>query len=402
MLRGLPLALVASATLAAQGPPVQNGPTGQAGLVETDPIRCWWRSSVGAVQIGEHFTVTLTCAVLDSDSVQVVPDETRLAAAVVQMAPFEVIGGSHPSDLQTGGRRFFQYHYTLRIISPDAIGQDISLPNLEIAYRVTSRLQSSASQQGRELSYLLPPHAVRVLSVVPEEAVDIRDTASIDFGRIESLTLRAGTLRIVGWTLVALAGLTVILALAGLARSTGRQLVVGRRGLSSRAIAGVAARELGAVERDAGAQGWSEPLIERALAAARLAGAQAIGAPIHQVTVANGAEPGGGRLLAPRRFGVGNATVLSASTTSRDIAKALDQNAAMNGNRRQELEDLGSALGTFSATLYGSGSDLDRSALDRAAGQALALARSVRSSMSTPQYFVRQWFSRSAAPEHKA
>ena len=44
------------------------------------------------------------------------------------MAPFEVVGGTHPADLRSGQRRFFQYHYTLRIINPDAIGQDVPIP----------------------------------------------------------------------------------------------------------------------------------------------------------------------------------------------------------------------------------------------------------------------------------
>ena len=49
--------------------------------------------------------------------------------------------------------------------------------------------------QGRDLTYVLPPHAVRVLSMVPADAPDIRDSAALDFGRIESLTFRAGAAR---------------------------------------------------------------------------------------------------------------------------------------------------------------------------------------------------------------
>src|SRR5688500_4116287 len=43
-------------------------------MVEMDPIRCWWRTSAGAVITGESFSVVLTCAVVETDSVQVVPD----------------------------------------------------------------------------------------------------------------------------------------------------------------------------------------------------------------------------------------------------------------------------------------------------------------------------------------
>src|SRR5262245_34928543 len=87
--------------------------------VALDAIRCWWRTE-GAIRIGQAFDVVLTCAVLDNDAVQVVPDETRLSPEVVQMAPFEVLGGSHPADVHSGPRRFLQYVYSLRIISPDS------------------------------------------------------------------------------------------------------------------------------------------------------------------------------------------------------------------------------------------------------------------------------------------
>ena len=78
-------------------------------MVEVDPIRCWWRTSSAAVRIGETFTVGLTCAVLEAEAVQVVPDESQLADSAIQLTPFEVVGGSHPPDLRSGQRRFFQY-----------------------------------------------------------------------------------------------------------------------------------------------------------------------------------------------------------------------------------------------------------------------------------------------------
>ncbi len=109
-----------------------SGPAG-SGTVEIDPIRCWARTSAGAVRIGETFTVTLTCAVLETELVQAVPDESKLGVTVVQMNPFEVVGGNHPADLRTSGRRFFQYDYNIRMINPDSIGQDVAVPLLQIS-----------------------------------------------------------------------------------------------------------------------------------------------------------------------------------------------------------------------------------------------------------------------------
>ena len=69
---------------------------GDSQNVEVDPIRCWTRTSAGAVRIGEPFAYMLTCAVIETEAVQVVADESRLGITVVQMTPFEVVGGTHP------------------------------------------------------------------------------------------------------------------------------------------------------------------------------------------------------------------------------------------------------------------------------------------------------------------
>src|SRR6059036_3566063 len=98
-----------------------------AQTVETDPLQCWWRTSAGAVRVGEPFTVVLTCAVLETDAATVVVDQSRLEPSVVQFAPFEVLGGSHGADLRTDLRRFFQYEYRLRLIAENLFGRDAAL-----------------------------------------------------------------------------------------------------------------------------------------------------------------------------------------------------------------------------------------------------------------------------------
>jgi hypothetical protein len=76
---------------------------------KTDPIQCWWRTSTGAVRVGETFSLVLTCAVVENDAAKVVVDQAKLEPSVIQLAPFEVVtGSSHGADLRTGDRRFFQ------------------------------------------------------------------------------------------------------------------------------------------------------------------------------------------------------------------------------------------------------------------------------------------------------
>ena len=121
------------------------------------------------------------------------------------MAPFEVVGGSHPADLRSGQRRFFQYQYTLRIINPDAIGQDVPLPTVVIHYRVNSRSPGNAALQGRDLTYVLPPAddarpVAGARRCAPTSATR-RARASRASRRS---TFRAGVLEIAAVTLVAL------------------------------------------------------------------------------------------------------------------------------------------------------------------------------------------------------
>src|SRR6478672_2647500 len=150
--------LVFALMLAAAG--VSNA---AAQTVQTDPLQCWWRTSSGAVRVGEPFTVVLTCAVLETEETKVVPDQTRLEPSVVQFAPFEVLGGSHGADLRTDQRRFFQYEYRLRLIADGLFGRDVALPDTKISYKIQSKVGQKTSVQGRDQSYVLPAQSVRVL-----------------------------------------------------------------------------------------------------------------------------------------------------------------------------------------------------------------------------------------------
>ena len=98
--------------------------------VEVDPIRCWWRTSAGAVRIGEHFDLALTCAVARKRrgagrAGRVAPRRVGRRDGAVRSASAAAIRPISAS----GQRRFFQYQYTLRIINPDAIGKDVKIPD---------------------------------------------------------------------------------------------------------------------------------------------------------------------------------------------------------------------------------------------------------------------------------
>jgi hypothetical protein len=374
--------------------------TAQTQTVETDPIRCWWRTSAGAVRTGETFTLVLTCATLENDAVQVVPDESRLGPSVIQLAPFETVGGAHPEDLRTPNRRFFQYEYRLRMINPDFIGRDVPLPDLLLHYRVNSKVAGNAALEGRDQTYVLPHQVVHVMAMVPADAMDIRDTSDASFGVVDGLRFRARTLEITAITRVVLGALMIALALIRVVarlrqRSRGREVekVIGPSG-----VLRAAGRELAQVQRGVDAQGWTEPLVERALAAARIAGASGLGRPASQRILdgskrRDGQEPQGWITHVSVRGG--RTRRISSAVTSRDLGArlaALPESASPSA--RELLTQLQSALATFTAAQYSRPSELDRTALDRALADAADAVRRLKTRYIWPTVQLRRWLGR--------
>jgi hypothetical protein len=327
---------------------VPAGPAAaQPQTVEVDPIECWWRSTATAVRVGETFTVVLTCSVLNTEAARLVADESRLEPAVVQLPPFEVVSGTHPKDIITAGRRFFQYSYQLRVIAENVFAAAVSLPALEITYKVESRTELGDSLAGRDQTYALPTLAIRVLSIVPDTATDIREASVATFADVENASFRGAAMRVGGWVLLALGVLLLILALAGVLRR--RTAAAPKTRLLSDALVlqGVR-RELVEIQEQSRA-GWTSDLAGRALAALRVVAAYAAGRPVTQKLRKRGgrsavapAGAGDGQLAIQGRFGT--SAIVSASMTSSDTD-----------------EDLREALTRFAAARYGRDAAFDAS-----------------------------------------
>jgi len=345
-------------------------------LVEVDPIRCWWRTSQGAVSVGQPFSVVLTCAVLENDSVRVVPDESPLAVGTVQLAPFELLGGSHPPDLRSGQRRFFQYDYNVRLVDAAAIGKDVTLPVLTIHYRVESRLQAQALE-GRDRTYLLPVQAVHIVSMVPTDASDIRDGAEAPFGAVESTRFRA---RMFELGSLALGALGVILLVQAVVRAMGlkrRRAKTDAGVVSDPAVLGRAVSQLALVQNE-GRGGWTPELLARALTMTRIVAGYALGRRASQQPLATSADIPDARLpVTSGRFRKRRVTVASAAT-SEDLARAIEHlPPAAAAERRALLEKLRDALATLTRAQYAAEPAND-SDIDDALRSALGGAQDVR------------------------
>lgn len=339
-----------------------------------EPIRCWRQTSAGAVSVGESFTVVLTCAVYEADNAQVVPDESRLNVASIQLAPFEILGGSHPPDVHRGSRRFFQYDYQLRIISPDAMGHDVNVPPLPISYRIHSRVGAAATLEGRDLSYLLPMMPIKILSLVPNDASDIRDASDASLAAVDSLRFRSSLFRVLTIVFGALAAVMAVLAFVPLMRSRTAVATAEPDHAHDRIVLAAVSADLDEVGKQANIDGWTDEVVARALADTRVVASAAIGTPVSQKLIANGAKTPDGRLRVQHGLIKAVATSVSSAVTPDDVSRAARESDGLSTTRRQQLDGLQSGMTALTQALYRKEPARDGAVLDEAVQHAKRVA----------------------------
>jgi hypothetical protein len=320
--------------------------------------------------------------------------------------------------LRTGDRRFFQYEYRLRLIAENQFGKDVALPETKVSYHVQSRVAGGAAIQGRDQSYVLPPHSVRVLSLVPADATDIRDTTAETFADVDQRAFRANLLIVIGGVLFALAGLMALLAIVRLVARYRKPSTATDRLVTDGAILRGVGRELAAVQTARNDGGWTPALAGRALAALRVAAAFAVGrrvARAAQSTVAsrqladatqqavktrhspvtNYEMPQTGPLSDEGRFIVNvgwlrpKPIAVSGSVTSQVVASAIARCASPS--RVALLEGLEEALTRFTAAQYGREAALDDTALDESLAAGGRVLRRLKIDQLWPmKRFMRQ------------
>jgi len=314
------------------------------------------------------FSVVLTCSVIQTEALTAVPSQAELEPSAMQLTPFEVLGGSHGTDLQAGDRRFFQYEYRLRLVAENLFGKDVALPELKLTYRVQSAVGQNTSLQGRNHAYLMPPLPLRVLSLVPADASDIRDSSSDTFADLDQRLGRANLFLVGGGVLFALAALLAILSLVRIVSRFRTPAAADARLISDAAILRGVGRELTTVGRLREDTAWTPALAGRALAAMRLVGAYALARRIGIMPAGAEGLAEDGRLILkvgrwrPKRIAV------SASVTPLALVNAKDERFA----------SLGQALSALTAAQYGRDEKLDAGALDESLAAGLAALRDVR------------------------
>ena len=345
------LLLVRPVAIQSGAPRIGQSPDSE--VAPSDLIRCWRRTTASAVRVGEPFTLVVTCTFLDSGSTIVVPDETKLDPATVPVAPFEVLATRRASSVKSADHRFLQIEYDLRLIDEGLFGQDVNLPEIPLEYRVQTRVESGTLSEGIARVYVLPPQPVRLLSLVPAGATDIRDASARTFRELEAASLRARVLVTSGGVLI---GLATLLAAVGLVRSRAgaRVSVHGPFAAHDGSVLRGIREELAAVRREREASGWEPELAGRALSALRIAGNYLLARETRQREIDPDVEGAEGTLVVAERFG-GRRASISASLTAQDVARALAQPVRKRPapDRRDSLQALELALQRLTRARYG-------------------------------------------------
>jgi hypothetical protein len=358
----------------AQTPPA-SAKAPREGEVASDPIRCWWKTDRTAIRVGERFQLVLTCAVIETTGVTVVPAVNQLEAGAISLTPFEAVSGIRREDVVVPPWRYLQYEYTMRLLSEGFFGQDVNIPSLTVTYNLQA---AGGGSEGRDQTYMLPTLPLRVLSLVPRMAGDIRDASGQTFAAVESRRFRSTAAMVGAGIAFALAAVLAALTLGRLAGRFRVRDPKAVRPLPAPSLLRSCLKALSDVRAEAARGGWTPQLTARALAALRIAAALALGRSVSQTYVDADAPERQGQLAVRTGVFRRKRALLSAATTSSAITSRLGDVKTRGAQTRVNLEQISEAMQVFSSVTYGRPVEADSSSLNSALDTAMAAIRRLR------------------------
>ena len=341
--------LSVAAVAAAQAP---NG-ANPAADVEANAMNCWWTPARSAVHVGQPFSLTLTCRVLETEAAAVVPNVAEIEPTSIQLTPFDVLEGQRHEDVVMPPWRYLQFSYTVRLLGEEFFGRDLSIPPTNVTFRI--RTGGADAAEGTERSYVLPSIPIRILSLVPAQAADIRDPAAGTFGEVEALRFRSTVGLVAGLILLGFAAVLLAIAAVHAIERYRKRAAPVEATVPVGAVLDGCLREVDRVRSEAVRDGWSPGLAARALTPFRVAAAVALSQPVTQTMVAGGAPTRDGQLAVGygllRRRHARMSAAMTAGTIDR--LRAPDNGNAARAMNDELLDPIRDALAGLNAVRYG-------------------------------------------------
>lgn len=354
-------------------------------------MSCWWETDTSAVRVGEPFGLTLTCRVMETDRVKVVPNLTEVEPTSIELTPFDVLEGTRHEDIVVGTWRYVQYQYTVRLLGEEFFGRDVPIP----ATNVTFRIQTGGADtvEGTEHRYVLPPMPMRILSLLPAQAADIRDPTLDAFGDLEARRFRATMELVASAVFLGFAAIAVIIAALRVRERFRKGAVAVEQTVPARTVLDACVREIERARAEALRDGWTSSLAGRALAPFRVAGAIALKQPVAQTLVTGDVPTREGQVALRHGPLRRRRALVSASITAgaMDRLRAAGNGAASPDASPDVLDRIGEALAALNAVRYGrvGAEPVDAQALDRTLDNGCSALRQLR--------LARWWPVRAAA-----
>ncbi len=348
---------------------------------EVEAFRCWLKSDRSGVRIGEKFYIALTCRVIENESTKTVPVENMLEPGAVSFAPYEVAGGTHFQDIRKGVFRFFQYNYELRLVGDEFFGKEVPIPSLEIKYKIQRKINSKQSVDARERVYKLPELPIKIYSLVPKDAKDIRDAGENSFGAIKTKMLHAYAAFVVAGLFMLLPFVIVMVPLAKSLRRYRREKSNGTV-FSNASLLRRAKRELVRVKKISIQNGWNNELAGRVLTILRVVGAIALSRQINQQSTQFESKGLQGQLKLRKGFFWPKKILISSSLTPELMMAELEK------LDRSWADGFVSIFNTFNGARYSDEVSIDQDKLNSAFSGTNPLIRSLR---FTNNLFVRRF-----------
>ena len=354
--------------------------------VQLDALQCWRDIAVESTIIGEPFVMLVTCAVVETDTATTVPNEVALTPETIDVSPFEVIEGQRFTDVRDGPWRYFQYQYRLRITDEGFFGQDVEIPAIELQYHIERTLEGGSNLPGRELRYTLPPHTVRIISLVPENSEDIREPDVEAFSASDERIFRANLATLIAGAFGLVATGFLVLALVQLRRVWRGSGPKNKKLLAPSLVIRSVLSELTALQKAVLENGWRSDLISRNLTALRLASAVALTAPIAQTQVRSTQSHRDGQLKIESGLWRRKTTAVSSAITLTALGEAVESRRQIGSNdpRFKCLEILREALDTFTVVRYTTNDEMPTGQMTAKLDRSITAIRPLRFRTLTP------------------
>lgn len=334
-----------------------------------EAIKCWWKTDKSVVRIGEKFQVILTCQVVETDLARVVlTQEGDLEPSAVSFAPYTSIGGVRHPDILRENLRFFQYQYDLKLMGEDFFGKEVSIPALEVKYRIDRKVQKE-NINTKENIYKLPELPIKISSLVPKDTKDIRDSSGKTFSVIKELRFKA-TLGFVLSGLFLIVLLVVVFlpfwrAILGWKRSSSNGTLFGDTALLRRMI-----YELKYAHSLRSRSGWNAEIVSKVITVCRIAGAIALSKNISQLSEKFETRGLEGQLKLRKGWPWPKKVMISSSLTPETMRAHISTSS--NDHWQKEFIDV---FEVFNSARYDPADKLDEAGLDASLARCMSLVK---------------------------